>query len=344
MRVLVIDDSALYRQMLQNLLRRIPGVEVVGAAGDGLEALELVDRLRPELVTLDVQMPNMDGLAFLRALRARRLPTGVIMVSSLTSQGAKTTTDALLEGAFDFILKPVVDDLLTGREALLRELAAKVSAFRAAVTTGSTRAAQRPPLPVTAGAAPSSAVVIGSSTGGPAALRAVIPLLPPTLAVPVIVVQHIPAAFSAPLASRLNDASALAVAEAESGLAIEPGRVVVAAGGRHLALVRREGRIVCALHDEPPRHGCRPSVDVALESAVAIFQGRVTAVILTGMGRDGADGARLVRQHGGRVIAQDPEGCAVFGMPKAVIDAGLADAVVPIDRMAETILADVRSA
>ena len=343
-RVLVIDDSALYRQILQNLLRRIPGVEVVGTAGDGLEALDLVERLRPDLVTLDVQMPNMDGLEFLRALRVRKIPVGAIMVSSLTSHGAKTTTDALFEGAFDFILKPAGSDLLAGRETLLKELAAKLTAFRGAATPAPPRATPREAARPQTGATPTTAIVIGTSTGGPAALRAVVPLLPATLPVPVLVVQHIPAAFSAPLAQRLNDTSALRVSEAEAGMPVEPGRVIVAAGGHHLALVRRGERVVCALHDDPPRHGCRPSVDVLLESAVAVFGGPMTAVILTGMGRDGADGCRLVKRHGGRVLAQTPEGCAVYGMPKAVIEAGLADAVVPLERMAEAILAEVRPA
>lgn len=343
-RVLVIDDSALYRQMLQNLLRRIPGVEVVGTANDGQEALDLVERLRPDLVTLDVQMPNMDGLAFLRALRARKLPVGVVMVSSLTSHGAKVTTDALLEGAFDFILKPVGSDLLAGRETLLKELTAKVASFRGGASAAASRAAPRDVALPPAGAAPTSAIVIGTSTGGPAALRAVVPLLPAALPVPVLVVQHIPAAFSAPLAQRLNDASPLTVAEAESGMAVEPGRVIIAAGGHHLTLVRRGERIFCGLHDDPPRHGCRPSVDVLLETAVEVFRGPLTAVILTGMGRDGTEGCRLVKAHGGRVIAQTPEGCAVYGMPKAVIEAGLADRIVPLEGIADAILAEIRSA
>lgn len=342
LRVVVVDDSGLYRQMLQNLLRRIPGVEVVGSAGDGREALALVESLRPDLVTLDVQMPTMDGLAFLRALRTLRLPVGVVMVSSLTSQGARTTTEALLEGAFDVIPKPTGSDLLAGREWLQRELAAKVAAFRSTLLP--------PPAPLPTGPGqrspprprkPTAAIVIGASTGGPAALRAVLRRIPATLPVPLLIVQHIPAAFSSPLAARLDETSPLAVAEAEAGMAIGAGRAVVAPGGRHLTLVRRADRVVCALSEDPPRHGCRPSIDTLLESAVDVFGGMVTAVILTGMGRDGADGCRLVRERGGRVIAQAPEGCAVFGMPKAVIEEGLADVVAPLERIADAILGEV---
>lgn len=351
LRILVVDDSALYRQMLQNLLRRIPGVEVVGTAGDGREALELVERLHPHLVTLDVQMPTMDGLEFLKCLRQRRLPVGAIMVSSLTSQGAKATTDALLEGAFDFIPKPAGGDLITGRETLSRELATKVAAFRSGTPVPKPPASPAPPaaprLPSDASHRPAtsgSVIVIGASTGGPAALRSVIPLLPATLPVPVVVVQHIPATFSGPLAARLDDASALEVVEATEGMTLQAGRVIVAAGGRHLALLKRGDRIVCTLTEDPPRHGCRPSVDVLLESAVATCPAGVTAVILTGMGRDGADGCALVRRHGGRVVAQAAEGCAVYGMPKAVIEGGHADVVVPLERVAETILAATRPA
>lgn len=339
--MVVVDDSALYRQMLQNLLRRIPGVEVVGTAGDGREALALVESLRPDLVTLDVQMPTMDGLAFLRALRTLRLPAGVIMVSSLTSQGAKATTEALFEGAFDVIPKPTGNDLLAGREWLQRELAAKIAAFRSTLLPSpapcSTGPGHRFPPPR---AKPTAAVVIGASTGGPAALRAVLSKLPATLPVPLLVVQHIPAAFSSPLAARLDESSPLAVAEAEAGMAIAAGRALVAPGGLHLTLVRRADQVVCALSEDPLRHGCRPSVDTLLESAVDIFGGMVTAVILTGMGRDGTDGCRLVKERRGRVIAQAPEGCAVYGMPKAVIDEGLADVVAPLEQIADAILGE----
>ena len=336
LRVLVVDDSALYRQMLQNLLRRIPDVEVVGAAADGVEALSLVERLRPDLLTLDVQMPAMDGLDVLRHLRQHRLRPGVIMVSSLTSQGAKATTDALLEGAFDFILKPVGNDLLAGREALMRELAAKVSAYRGfgpvvSPAAPGREAAQTTPEPTAA------VIVIGTSTGGPTALRQVLPLLPATLPVPVLVVQHIPADFSTALAARLDEVSPLEVVEASEGMPVVAGRVCIAAGGRHLTLVRKGGRVTCALTEDAPRHGCRPSVDVLLESAVVAYPAGVTAAILTGMGRDGAEGCGLVKRHGGRVVAQAPEGCAVYGMPKAVIEGGHADLVVPLGRMAEAI-------
>lgn len=345
LRILVVDDSALYRQMVHNCLRRIPGVEVVGTAGDGAEALDAVERLRPDLVTLDVQMPTMDGIGFLREVRRRAIPLGVVMVSGLTAQGARATTDALLEGAFDSILKPVMSDLGAGREALATELSAKIAAYRAA--RDHARAGEAPVpkarLPAAPGERAATVVVIGASTGGPAALREVIPRLPATLAAPVVLVQHIAAAFTGALVARLDELSALHVVEAVDGMPLVAGTVAVAPGGRHLALGRGADGVRCTLVDAPPRHGCRPSVDVTLESAVGVFGGGVTAVILTGMGRDGTDGCLLVRRSGGRVLAQSPCGCAVYGMPKAVAEAGCADAILPLERMADAIVAATRT-
>jgi two-component system chemotaxis response regulator CheB len=346
--------------MLLNVLTRIAGVEIVGTASTGAEAVELVAQAKPDAVTLDVQMPGMDGIEVLRALKRRSLATRAIMVSSLTAEGAPTTVAALMEGAFDFILKPAGVDTHVSREVLVRELTEKLVAVRESLSATSVAnpAAAAPP---SAPQAPTSsvdpaapprlvsnlffdAVVIGTSTGGPQALREVIPLLPKDLGVPVFVVQHIPAQFTASLAERLNGLSPLRVIEAADGMVADPGCVYVAPGGRHLGVERRDGTITCVLDDGPRRRGCRPSVDHLIESTVRICGGRVLAAVLTGMGCDGLDGCRAVKAAGGTVLAQSGDTCVVYGMPKAIIEAGLADETVPLDEMAARIEKRLRRA
>jgi len=339
--VLIAEDSALYRQMLQNVLRRIEGVEVVGVAADGVEALARVRDLRPDVMTLDVHMPVMDGIAVLRALRQEGLPTKAIMVSSLTAAGSPATVEALMEGAFDYVLKPLGLEPHIAREAIRAALDEKLAGCRQAVGGRP----KPPPEPVRSGGPPVSrrvvlpydAIAIGTSTGGPEALRAVLPRLPLDLPVPVLVVQHMPPVFTATLAARLDELSGLGVAEAAEGMPVEPGRVYVAPGGRHLRLKAAGGKLVCTIDDAPPRRGCRPSFDTLLESMIDLFGDRIVAAVLTGMGSDGLDSCRRLRAAGGRVIAQTQETCTVYGMPKAVVDEGLAHAVLPLDRIAESL-------
>ena len=346
LKVVVVDDSALYRQMLLTVLGRIAGVEVVGTAADGDAAVELIARIRPDVVTLDVQMPGRDGIEVLRALKQRGLSPRSIMVSSLTAQGAPTTVAALMEGAFDFVLKPAGSDLHVSRETIQRELTEKLAAVResmgAPVVAAATPPTARPFRP--SAAARFDAIVIGTSTGGPQALRAVIPLLPADLPVPVFVVQHIPAQFTGSLAERLDGMSPLRVVEAADGMLVGPGMVLVAPGGRHLGVAQRGERVACVLDDGPRRRGCRPSVDHLLESAARLYDGRVLAAILTGMGCDGLDGCRELKRRGGAVLAQSAAGCVVYGMPKAVSDAGLVDEVVPLEQMATRLSAWLRGA
>lgn len=342
LRVAVIDDSALYRQMILNVLGRIAGVEVVGTAADGDAAVELVARAQPDVITLDVQMPGRDGIEVLRALRQRGLAPRSIMVSSLTAQGAPATVAALMEGAFDAVLKPAGVDPHVSRELIHRELSEKLNAVRESMAVSPAGATLLPP-PQKMPPRPSlgtrfDCVVIGTSTGGPQALRAVIPLLPVGLPAAVLVVQHIPAQFTSSLAERLDSGSRLRVVEATEGMTVESGRVLLAPGGMHLGVGRRGEQIFCVLDDGPRRHGCRPSLDHLLESAAATYGSRVLAIVLTGMGCDGAEGCRAVRERGGRVIAQAAEGCVVFGMPKAVIMAGLADEIVPLEQVAATVI------
>jgi two-component system chemotaxis response regulator CheB len=344
LRILVVDDSALYRQMICNVLREAPDVEVVGTAKSGRDALEQVDALAPDLLTLDVRMPDLDGIDVLRELKKRRSPAKAVMVSGFTAEGAQVTTDALMEGAFDFILKPSGPDAAANRLALLEALREKLQAFR-----DSRSAARRGPLrslPAKLSAKPAPArpatgyavAAIGTSTGGPVALREVLGRLPGDLPAPLLIVQHMPAQYTHSLAMRLNEASPLEVVEACDGMALEPGFAFLAPGGRQMKVVQRGARSRIQITDDPPENSCRPSVDYLLRSVADAFGDRAVAVIMTGMGRDGAEGCRRLKQRGACVIAQHPDGCAVFGMPKAVIDEQLADHIVPLGGIAASIM------
>ena len=343
--VVIADDSGLYRQMLQNVMARIPGTRVVGVARDGVEAVEMVTRLRPHLLTLDVNMPNMDGIAVLGELARRGCGTRVVMVSSLTAAGTPVTVEALLHGAFDVVAKPAGLDPHEVRRVIHADLVEKVATLRASLAAGREpqgRAPAAPPAVSPAAASRFAALAVGASTGGPEALREVLPRLPADLPVPVLVVQHIPAAFSAALAARLDDLSPLSVVEAGDGMPVERGRVYIAPGGRHLRVERAGTGVRCRLDDGPPVMGCRPSFDVLLESATSAFDGRVVAAVLTGMGSDGLTGCRALKARGGVVVAQHRDGCTVWGMPRAVEQAGLADAVVRLGDVAGLLTATLR--
>lgn len=343
--VLVADDSALYRQMLQNVLQRIPGVELVGTASDGVQAVAQVLGLRPDVLTLDVQMPRLDGLGVLRELRARGSQTKAIMVSSHTDHGTPTTVEALLEGAFDFIPKPAGVDPHVARGiihgALLEKLTAVADHVFAPASGHGVAAVTVPPRITSQGI---TAIAIGTSTGGPQALRMVIPALPGDLAVPLFVVQHMPSGFTGPLAARLDDLSTVRVVEAGHGMLVAPGCVYVAPGGSHLTVERTSVSMVrCGLDAvSAPRLSCRPSFDTLLESLASAYGSGLLAVVMTGMGQDGLVGCRAVKAAGGSVIAQAAAGCAIYGMPRAVTEAGLADAVVPGESLAAVMTACVR--
>lgn len=345
-RVVVVDDSALFRTLLRNVLAEIPHCEVVASVADGKTAIDKIIELQPDLVTLDLEMPDVNGIDVLRELKRRRHKANVVMISRFTTAGAQVTTDALIEGAFDFILKPSGGNPAENKAQLRAALEERIAALR-----------ENPPetAPASPGAdspssssAPASrleAIVIGCSTGGPDALARIIPDLPADLPVPVFVVQHMPEGFTASLAARLNEASELEVLEAADGMRVRRGQVVLARGGRHLSLDHRiSDSVVVKLTDAPPEQRCRPAADYTLRTAVELFQGHVLAVILTGMGRDGTAGCQLVRSQGGRVLAQHAEGCTVYGMPKAVVQAGLADDVVKLPRIAATVDRLTRSA
>ena len=337
LRVLIVDDSAIYRQTLSNIMRGIASIEVVGHAKNGTDAIQKMVDLDPDAITLDYEMPDIDGIKVLRRMRRRGIRAKAIMVSSYTTEGARVTTDALLEGAFDFLLKPSKGTPDQNREqlkvALLERLSLVADSIGGSLVAAEHESVDEDVQPQKG----CEAVVIGASTGGPVALRQVLSELPGDLSVPVIIVQHMPQQFTATLARRLDDICQLDVVETTEGGRVRPGAVYVAAGGKHTKLTRRDKHIVTHLSDDPPENSCRPAIDYTLRSASEVFGGRVLAVILTGMGRDGAKGCEVLKKAGGRVFAQHPDGCTVYGMPKSVIEAKLSDKVIPLSRIAKAI-------
>jgi two-component system chemotaxis response regulator CheB len=280
----------------------------------------------------------MDGIGVLREMNKRRLRPKAIMVSGLTSEGAQVTTDALLEGAFDFILKPSGSDVAENHRQLRDALTQRISAFRQ-IDGRRMRPSRRAAPPDTAPPADAACqvVLLGTSTGGPAALKVVLPGLSRDLGVPVLVVQHMPPQYTKSLADRLDEQCPLEVREASNGTEARPGCVLIAPGGRHMKLTERNGRVLVRITDDPPEHGCRPSVDYMFRSAIKAFDGKALGVIMTGMGRDGVEGCGELKRREGYVIAQHEEGCLVYGMPKAVIEADVADRVLPLESIATAI-------
>ena len=327
LRVLVVDDSAFVRQRLARLLGAA-GMEVVGTARDGNEAVARAQALAPDVVTMDVEMPGGGGLEAVRAL-LRVHPVPVVMVSARTTQGAAVTVEALAAGAVDFVPKPVPG----GEAAFAEELVRKVRAAARAVV--GRRAGDAPARPGPRPRRRYGLVVIGCSTGGPQALAQVVPALPADLPAPVLVVQHMPPGFTAALAARLDRAAALRVREAAPRDRLEPGVVLVAAGGHHLVL-GPAGRVTW--DDGPPEHGVRPAVDVTLRSVVRVRGGDAAVAILTGMGMDGAAGARLVRQAGGYVVCEAEATAVVWGMPRATWELGAAEACLPLPAVAPALV------
>ncbi len=337
-RVLVVDDSAFMRAALKRTLESHPKIEVIGQARDGAEGVEKVKELRPDVVTMDFNMPRMNGVEAIRAIFADK-PVPILMISAHTQEGAQETLDALAAGAVDFIPKPdgeVSTDLSGVKEEIFRKVAAAArSQPRAAVVPTESKvrpvSPASPRKPVRKATTRDPIVLIAISTGGPAALERVIPRLPESFRASVIVVQHMPKAFTKALARRLDGISALSVREAAMGDALEPGTVLIAPGDRHLVF-DSAGRV--KLTETPPVNGCRPSADVTLQAASRALSGRVTTVVMTGMGKDGALGAQAVKAGGSKVYAQDEKSSVVWGMPKAVIKMGLADEVLPLEQIA----------
>ena len=331
LRILIVDDSALFRLLLRDVLSSLPNCRIVGNASDGIEAVKQIEKLKPDLVTLDVEMPNLNGIETLRAIKQRGLSTRVLMLSRHTDSGATVTTDALLEGAFDFILKPAGNPA-ENRRLLEQSLREKLAGL---ITEDHATPVDTNPPPHTKAPERLSAIIIGCSTGGPQALRTVIPALSPKLSVPVIIAQHMPAGYTHRLAQRLNELSPIEVTEAMENDELVAPAVFVIPGGKQLKLSTERRKTTLHLTDDPPEHGCRPAVDYVLRSAVPAFGGQILVAILTGMGRDGTSGCQIARDAGARIIAQHPDDCTVYGMPKGIIENGLADEVVPLAGVAE---------
>lgn len=339
-RVLVVDDSVVIRRLIAQALQSETDIEVVGTAANGRLALAKIDQLQPDLVTLDIEMPVLDGLATLPLLRASHPRLLVIMFSTLTERGAAATLEALALGATDYVTKPTnTGSLEIALRRMRDDLVPKIRALVPHVTRP--RATEPAPAPVSSrreatGPAPAvRAVVIGVSTGGPSALAELIPRLPAELAVPVLVCQHMPPVFTRLLAERLDSRSPLHVQEGAEGRRVAPGEVWIAPGGMHM-VVARDALSAVTIHttNEPPESSCRPAVDPLLRSAVATYGSGVLAVILTGMGQDGLRGCEGVVAAGGRVFIQDEASSVVWGMPGYIARAGLADKTIPLDDLA----------
>lgn len=348
-RVLIVDDSAFMRRAISSLLEGENDVKVVGLAKDGQDAIRQIQDIKPDIVTMDIEMPVMDGLSALKIIM-EKFPLPVIMLSSLTEEGAKETLDALDLGAADYIPKnlsnvslnilKIKDDLL----AKIRAITAKKYYFKYGRNNNTVKesgpAFQHKEIKQFNNKI--NIVAIGSSTGGPKALQDVIPKLPQNFPAPVILVQHMPKAFTGSFAERLSSISHIKVIEAAGGEIIKPGVAYLSPGDKHLSIVEsgREGMAI-SLSNEPKDLINRPSVSVMMESVAKLYPGKSMGVILTGMGSDGLLGMKKIKETGGRTIAQDEATCVVYGMPKAVVDAGIADIVLPIYKIGDEIIKEI---
>jgi two-component system chemotaxis response regulator CheB len=333
-RVVVADDSAFMRRLITDALTE-RGAHVVGVGRDGDEALELCALHRPDVLSLDLAMPGKNGIDVLRELRRIRSTVAVVVVSAFSPAHGAHAVDALAEGAVELVAKPTGPALAAGFFAELHDkmcLAAISRRPPAPVAAAATPARRAPALRRAGG--PKRAVVIACSTGGPKALATLVPALPPDLGDGTVIVQHMPAGFTASLATRLDNASGLTVAEARGGERLAPQTALVAPGGRHLHL-HEGGRIT--LGDEPEIGGLRPRADITIRDAARVFGERMVLVVLTGMGKDGLEGARDVRRAGGRILVEAEGSCIVYGMPRAVAEAGLADLQLPLHELPDAI-------
>src|SRR5262245_40755335 len=340
-RVLVVDDSVVIRRLLTDILSQDPEIEVAGSAHNGRIALQQLTQLNPDLVPLDIEMPEMDGLATLPELRKTYPKLPVIMFSTLTARGAMATLDALARGATDYVTKPAnVGSVSAGMQSVRDQLLPKIKAlcpFNVPAVPATAKSAPKrfaTPLQPPRQKRTCDVIVIGSSTGGPQALGTVLKALPGSVPVPIVIVQHMPPVFTRHLADRLNQESALTVKEAQGGETLEPGHAFIAPGDFHLELRRDGVAVKTVLNQGPPENSCRPAVDVLFRSAANVYGSGCLAVVLTGMGQDGLRGGEHVVRAGGALIAQDEASCVVWGMPRAVTEAGLASHVVPLTAVA----------
>jgi two-component system chemotaxis response regulator CheB len=336
-RALVVDDSAFVRKVMRQMLSRSPFIEVVGTARDGAEALTLVEQLKPDVVTLDLNMPGADGVTFLKAQMARQ-PLPVIVVTMAAKDGLQVV-EALEAGAIDVIQKPTAlatDKIVEISEELIAKVkAASATSLRPVSPVLASCAASLPARPP----AKTDIVVIAVSTGGPQALKFLIPRLPGEFPVPIAIVLHMPVGYTALYAKSLNEASALDVVEASQGDELRPGRVLLAPAGHHLTFAKgQDGCAFAQLSLSPFDTPHRPSADVLFKSAADLFGERTLGIVLTGMGSDGTQGASWIKAKGGRILVEAEESCVVYGMPRSVVEAGLYDTCLPLGKMANALL------
>ncbi len=341
-RVLVVDDSVVVRRIVTDMLKAEPDIDVAGTAPNGRIALAKIPQVNPDVVTLDVEMPEMDGLETLAAIRKAYPKLPVIMFSTLTEKGAATTIEGLLRGANDYVTKPAnVGSVAEAMTRVRDQLVPKIHALCPHLRPVATRPVltSRPAMP--ARAHPRTArpqridcVAIGVSTGGPNALASLLPQLPSDLPVPIVIVQHMPPTFTLLLAQRLSAASRLPVHEGQAGAVLAPGHAWIAPGDYHMLATREGTPVRLRLNQQPPENSCRPAADVLFRSVVATYGANVLGIVLTGMGQDGLRGCEYIKEAGGQVIAQDEASSVVWGMPGAVARAGLADEILPLSRVA----------
>ncbi len=353
-KALVIDDTVVYRKIVSDVLKEIPGVEVTGVAHNGKIALSKINSLKPDIITLDIEMPEINGIEVLEKLREMPEPPVVIMLSTLTREGGEMTIKALELGALDFIPKPdegsMAENMKKVNDALrpMIDLLKRERLTRAKIREKISRP-RKHPVPEKSEAPPivrkrdrktlSEIVGIGISTGGPNALNKMVPMLPENINVPILIVQHMPPLFTASLAGSLNRKSRLTVTEAQNGDILTPGTIYIAPGGMQMKIISGADGITrkIKITDDPPENSCKPSVDYLFKSLAQYYVGRATGVIMTGMGSDGTKGLGMMKESGSFIIAQDEASCTVYGMPKGPIESGTVDVIAPLDKIAEEI-------
>ena len=341
-RLLIVDDAVVVRRTISEAVAKDPALEVVGTAGNGRLALALFPMLKPDVVLLDIEMPEMDGLETVRQIRKIDQFVPIIMFSTQTERGASATLEAISLGATDFVTKPSLADVPKTMLTVSRELIPRIHALcripGASIVPGFTPVSGREIAGRTRLLMPPQIIAIGVSTGGPDALARLIPSLPSGLPVPVVIAQHMPPVFTSMLASRRSAESAVPVRECTAGEQLKPGCVFLAPGDYHMTVHSEDGSVRLRTHQGPKENFCRPSVDVLFRSVARVFGARAMAVVLTGMGQDGLKGCELLRGAGARIVVQDEASSVVWGMPGFVARAGLADKILPLDQIAGDIL------
>ncbi|NPA25945.1 MAG: chemotaxis response regulator protein-glutamate methylesterase [Deltaproteobacteria bacterium] len=366
-KILVVDDTILYRKVISDILNAEDDIEVVGTAGNGKIAISRIASLQPDLLTLDIEMPVCDGLGVLEYLRANHPQISAIMLSSLTRKGGEMTMKALELGAFDFIPKPDGGTMRENQTMIREALIPKIRAFarrhslqrllhdrsrggaaapaaHKSVLKKPSAAPSQSPIAARKRTLTSTIISIGISTGGPNALTRMLPMLPASIGVPIVIVQHMPPLFTKSLAESLDSKCSLRVKEGEDGETLQNDVVYIAPGGKQMKIVAGSnsghGRI--KITDDAPENNCKPSADYLFRSVASLYRERVTGVIMTGMGNDGTKGLRLIKRHGAPVIAQDENSCVVYGMPKEAVNAGVVDIQVPLDQIAAEIVKTIK--